>query len=62
MSLLETLEGNKTYIGGISAICLGICQFIWDWSQGSVRPLEYYATWLITGWTIIGARSAVKKR
>jgi len=64
MSLYEWLEGKKTYIGGTSAIVVGVGKLLYDWYRGqiSVDPFEEYGAWIILGWTIISGRSAINKK
>ena len=61
MVLTEKIDGKKTYIGGAGAILVGIGNLLYDWYRGDIKNIEFYMTWIITGWTIISARSALKK-
>ena len=61
--LLELIQGKKTYIGGISAILIGLGKLGLDWFNGKIAadPWEAYGYWLVLGWTIIAGRNAIKK-
>ena len=61
MTLVEDIDGNKSYIGGVGAIAVGVGKFLYDWSTGNIQPIETYATWIVAGWTIIAGRSAINK-
>ena len=49
------------YIGGAGAILVGIGHLMHDYYTGVYQPLEFYLTWFIAGWTIIGGRSVATK-
>ena len=61
MTLIDTINGYKSYIGGVGAIAIGVGKFLYDWSTGNIQAYEVYLTWIIAGWTIIGGRSAIGK-
>lgn len=49
------------YIGGAGAILIGVGSIMYDWYTGKFQSVEFYAGWLILGWSIIGGRSAAEK-
>jgi hypothetical protein len=55
------LEGYKTYIGGIGFILMGVGGILAQIYEGKPVDLEKGLGLIITGWSIIGIRSGIKK-
>ncbi len=49
------------YIGGAGAILIAVGYGMYDWYIGEFHSVEFYLGWFLTGWVIIGGRSAVEK-
>jgi hypothetical protein len=63
MKIIEWLDGKKMYIGGTSAILIGLGKLGYDWYNGTIAadPWTVYGNWFVIGWSIIAGKSAIKK-
>ena len=61
MTVKSDVDGLKTYIGGVGFILWGVSDIMISVYDG--KPLDWNIAIgkIITGWTIIGGRSAVEK-
>lgn len=53
------LNGYKTFIGGSGAILTGIGMLAYNVVEGNKIDWNIIMGWIVSGWTIIGGRSAV---
>lgn len=63
MTVKSDIDGYKTYAGGVGFILWGISDILLSVYSPN-HPIDWTVTIakFITGWTIIGARSAVNKK
>lgn len=63
MNIIKWIDGKKMYIGGTSAILIGIGKLGYDWYNGTIAadPWTVYGNWFIIGWGLIAGKSAIKK-
>ena len=55
------LDGLKTYIGGIGFILVGVGSALVQIYNGEPIDIEKSAGLVLTGWSLIGIRSGIKK-